>query len=108
MEKTVDPLIQRILKELKEEITDKYDLSEMRVFGSTARGDRRVDSDIDVFVHLHLVNRQIEEALFDVAYELEIKYDCLIDLIVFSDEALKGKHAGTPIYEKVLSEGTVI
>lgn len=104
----VDQLIQRILKELKGKITDKYDLSNMRVFGSTARGDRRADSDIDVFVQLHKVNRQIEENLFDIAYELEIKHDCLIDLIVFSDEALKGQYAGTPIYEKVLSEGTVI
>lgn len=104
----MDQLIQRILKELKKKITAKYDLSEMRVFGSTARGDRRSDSDIDVFVQLNKVNRQTEEELFDIAYELEIKYDCLIDLIVFSDEALKGKYAGTPIYKKVLSEGTVI
>ena len=104
----MDQLIQRILKELKGKITDKYDLSEMRVFGSSARGDRREDSDIDVFLQLPMVNRQIEEDLFDIAYEMELKYDCLIDLIVFSDEALKGRYAGTPIYERVLAEGTVV
>jgi len=104
----MDMLIQSIIMELKGKISDKYDVHEMRVFGSTARGDRREDSDIDVFVHMPKVNRQIEEDLFDMAYELELKYDCLIDLIVFSDEALKGRYGRTPIYEKVLSEGTVV
>lgn len=104
----MERLIQKVLKELKKNIADKYELHEMRVFGSTARGDRRTDSDIDVFVQLPKVNRQIEEKLFDIAYELELNYDCLIDLIVFSDESLKGRFAGTPIYEKVLSEGTIV
>ena len=80
----------------------------MRVFGSSARGDRRVDSDIDIFIQLSQVNRKIEEDLFDIAYELELKYDCLIDLIVFSEQSLKEKCAKAPIYQKILSEGTVI
>ena len=54
------------------------------------------------------MNRQIEENLFDIAYELELKYDCLIDLIVFSDEALKGRYSETPLYHEILSEGMVV
>lgn len=104
----MEQLIRKIVKELKTKISDKYKLHEVRIFGSSARGDRRPGSDIDVFVRLPQVNRQIEENLFDIAYELELKYDCLIDLIVFSDEALKGQYAETPIYQKVLSEGMVV
>lgn len=104
----MEQLIRKIVKELKTKISDKYKLHEVRIFGSSARGDRRAGSDIDVFVRLPQVNRQIEENLFDIAYELELKYDCLIDLIVFSDEALKGQYAETPIYQKVLSEGMVV
>ncbi len=104
----MEQLIRKIVKELKTKISDKYKLHEVRIFGSSARGDRRAGSDIDVFVRLPQVNRQIEENLFDIAYELELKYDCLIDLIVFSDEALKGRYAETPIYQKVLSEGMVV
>jgi predicted nucleotidyltransferase len=81
--------IKKILKELKEKISEKYDINEMRLFGSSARGDRRADSDIDVFITLTKVNRQIEEDLFDIAYDLELKHDCLIDLIVFSVILLK-------------------
>ena len=104
----MEQLIHKIVRQLKKKISDKYELHEIRIFGSSARGNRRVDSDIDVFVHLSQVNRQIEEDLFDIAYELELKYDCLIDLIVFSDESLKGMYAGTPIYQAVLSEGMVV
>ena len=61
----MEQLIHEIVKELKEKISDRYKLQEIRIFGSTARGDRRLDSDIDVFVRLSKVNRQIEENLFD-------------------------------------------
>ena len=104
----MEKLIYNIVKELKARIANKYELHEMRIFGSSARGDRRLDSDIDVFVHISQVSRQIEENLFDIAYELELKYDCLIDLIVFSDEALKGRYAEAPLYHEVLSEGMVV
>lgn len=100
--------IHEIVRELKGRISNRYKLHEIRIFGSTARGDRRLDSDIDVFVRLSHVTRQIEEDLFDIAYELELKYDCLIDLIVFSDEALKGRYAETPLYHEVFSEGMII
>lgn len=104
----MQPLIHKVVNELRSNISDKYEIHEMRVFGSSARGDRRTDSDIDVFVHLSRVNRQIEENLFDMAYELELKYDCLIDLIVFSDEAVKERYTRTPIYQKILTEGMAV
>ena len=100
--------INNIVNELKTKISEKYDVNEMRLFGSSARGDRRADSDIDVFILLPDVNRQIEESLFDIAYELELEHDCLIDLIIFSDDTVKNKCSGSPIYQKVLKEGAII
>ena len=67
----MEKLIYNIVKELKVRIDNKYELHEMRIFGSSACGDRGVGRDIDVFVHISQVNRQIEENLFDIAYELE-------------------------------------
>ena len=104
----MEKLIYNIVKELKTRIADKYELHEMRIFGSSARGDRGLDSDIDVFVHISQASRQIEEDLFDIAYELELKFDCLIDLIVFGDEELKGRYAETPLYYEVISGGEVV
>lgn len=44
--------IEQIVRELKDRISGKYSIKEMRVFGSSARGDRNPESDIDVLVHL--------------------------------------------------------
>lgn len=103
----MEKLIKIILKELKEKISERYNINEMRIFGSSARGDRRIDSDIDVFIHLTKVNSKIEEELYDMAYDLELKYDCLIDLIVFSDDSIKSL-SSSPIYQKIMEEGSVI
>ncbi|MFH1039287.1 MAG: nucleotidyltransferase domain-containing protein [PVC group bacterium] len=100
--------IGKIVRELKDRISEKYSIQEMRIFGSTARGDRTPESDIDVWVHLFHVNRQIEEELFDMAYDLELKHDCLIDLIVVDDRVLSGAHGTAPIYEKIRAEGAAV
>ena len=100
--------IEQIVSELKERISEKYNIIEMRVFGSTARGDRKPESDIDIWVHLSLMSRHIEEDLFDMAYDLELKHDCLIDLIVVDDRGLAGVQGTAPIYEKIRAEGAAV
>ena len=98
----MEETINNILKELKNKISENYKINEMRLFGSSARGDRREDSDIDVFIILPKVNRRIEEDIFDSAYELELKHDCIIDVIIISDPVLKENISALPIYEKIL------
>ena len=100
--------IEYIVKELKSRIVKKYSISDMKLIGSTARGDRGKHSDIDVFVLLPTVDRKIEEDLFDIAYDLELEFDCLIDLIVFDEKTLEDKYAKTPFYQSVLSEGLTV
>lgn len=100
--------IRQIVSELKSRIAAKYSLKEIRIFGSSARGDRRPESDIDVFVHLSHIDRQTEEDLFDMAYDLELKYDCLIDLIIIDDRNLRGDSGTAPIYEQIRTEGMLV
>src|SRR3972149_8014981 len=95
---------EQIVSELKDRISGKCRIKEMRVFGSSAKGDRKPESDIDVLVHLSHVNRQIEEDLFDMAYDLELKHDCLIDIIVVDDHDLSGAQGTAPIYETIRAE----
>ena len=51
------------------EICRRYQIVEMAVFGSTARGDMRPDSDIDIMVVLHL-EAQLGWAFFGIGDEL--------------------------------------
>lgn len=105
---TSDKHTNEILVELKNRISARYKLTEMRLFGSRARGESDSDSDIDIFVRISDVNRTIEEDIFDLAYEAELKYDCLIDIFVFDDKAFSGIHFWTPVYQNILREGLVI
>ena len=100
--------IKKIAKELKKRIKKKYKLQDIRVFGSSARGEQRKDSDIDVFVHLDHSDRHVEEDLYDISYDIELEYDCLIDLIIIDDEGIKGKIGSSPIFENILSEGASV
>jgi predicted nucleotidyltransferase len=105
----MDEKIFKIATELKENISVKYKLIDFRVFGSTARGSSQDrESDIDIFVILERVDRKIEEELFDIAYDMELKYDCLIDLIVFGKDALNGRISYAPVYVRAMEEGIVI
>jgi len=97
-----------ILIELKNKISQKYELTEMRLFGSKARGESGSHSDIDIFVRISDVNRTIEEDIFDLAYEAELRHGCLIDIFVFDDKALSGIRFWTPVYQKILREGLII
>lgn len=40
------------LSHLKEQLAERYAISQIGVFGSVARGNARTDSDIDVVVHM--------------------------------------------------------
>jgi predicted nucleotidyltransferase len=95
----------KIVSELKKDISSKYPIEDFKVFGSTASGTRRKGSDIDVFVLLPHLDRHIEEDLFDIAYDIELKFDCLIDLIAFGTDSVKGDFPLPPVYARALEEG---
>jgi len=97
--------IHKIAHELKATISKKYQLQELRLFGSSARGDRTRESDIDVFVCLAQVNRTIEEDLFDMAYDLELKYGYSIDILVFDTSIHEGVNSYLPVYQNIVKEG---
>jgi len=101
-------LIEQIVTELKQRVTAKYPVLEMRVFGSVARGEDTPDSDIDIFVRLPTVTRHIEEDLFDTAYEIELKYNCLIDMIILADSMLRTYAEQVPIYQNIIREGILL
>jgi predicted nucleotidyltransferase len=101
---TFQDQVELITKQFKQIVEKKYNILDMKLFGSCARGDYSKISDIDIMVKLPTVNRKIEEALFDIAYDLELEHDCLIDVIVLSE----GMENNIPLYQNIEKEGIAI
>ena len=94
-----------IVREFKQTVAEKYIVSDFCLFGSNARGDATEDSDIDIFLQIADLTTDIEQDVYNMAYELELKYDCVIDVILLSDAVVR-THAGyLPIYRNILREG---
>jgi predicted nucleotidyltransferase len=96
--------VELISKQFKQSIEKKYKVVDMKLFGSSARGDFSKSSDIDIMVRLPKVDRAIEEELFDIAYDLELEYDCLIDVIVLPEDMIDS----IPLYQNIEKEGVAI
>ena len=96
--------VELISKQFKRSIEEKYNIVDMKLFGSSARGDFSKSSDIDIMVRLPKVDRTIEEELFDIAYDLELEYDCLIDVIVLAEDMIDS----IPLYQNIEKEGVAI
>ena len=93
-----------ITKQFRQAVEKKYNIIEMKLFGSFARGDYSKTSDIDLMVILPKVDRNIEEDLFNIAYDLELEYDCVIDCLVLPQDF----NNNIPIYKNIQEEGIAI
>ncbi len=93
-----------ITKRFRQAVENKYNIIEMKLFGSFARGDYSKTSDIDLMVRLPKVDRNIEEDLFNIAYDLELEYDCVIDVIVLPQNF----NNNIMIYQNIQKEGIAI
>jgi predicted nucleotidyltransferase len=104
-ERMVTPHMTDIVHEFKQAVTAKYTVKDMRLFGSNVRGDATEESDIDIFLQVTNLTTDIEKDVYDMAYDLELKYDCLIDVILLSDSVVRTHADYLPIYRNILREG---
>jgi predicted nucleotidyltransferase len=92
--------------ELKRRLGDKLKVLDMRLFGSRARGDGDDTSDMDVFVELEEVTREIKNAVSDTAWEVGLEKTIHISALVFSkDEIENSPLRSSPIVRAILREG---
>lgn len=98
----VDDLKTALLKKLKGEVVL------IRLFGSKARGDYHKDSDIDLLVILRHKEREINERLSEIEWEILEKYNfqAHISVVAYSQREFdEFNRLETPFAQNVAKEG---
>lgn len=81
--------------------------SEVRLFGSVARRDFSAESDIDILVLLpYPVTVDIEEQIFDMAFDIELEQSVVFGIIVHSKTEWDTSHLTLmPLHQSIQREG---
>jgi predicted nucleotidyltransferase len=96
----------KILCELKEKLSRKVRLSDMRLFGSRARGDSDEFSDFDVFIETETLDKKIRDIIKETAWEISLEYNILISSLIFSKSELTDSPLrSSSIVKNILNEG---
>jgi predicted nucleotidyltransferase len=107
MKQKLNNKLTRILAELRQYLTTLYGarLVEVVLFGSQARGEAVVGSDIDVLIVLKNRVSQFEEVArtSEFTSALCLKYDVLISRVFISEEEYL--HSQMPFLQNVRREG---
>lgn len=61
-------------------------LNRFMLFGSKARGDYNLDSDLDVAIIVDGLDRNLKREIFDLVADIELKYLYVISSLVLSTE----------------------
>ena len=97
------------LKKLKEKLARDFRLVELRLFGSKARGDSDPESDIDLLIVLEDYDRQTEQAVSHLCFEISIEYGVLLVPVLYSRAEYESDLTRvTPFYQNVSKQGVLV
>ena len=97
------------LAELRDRLLRDFGAVDLRVFGSKAQGTDLPDSDIDLAVVLRNTSPELESAVDDIVYDINLEHGCLFVPVYFSQhEVTEGPLSESPLYGRILREGVSI
>lgn len=98
-----------IVKRFKALVSKKVKIHELRVFGSRARGDAVVESDLDLFIVVDHLDHSIERYISDCAWEVGFPNDVVVMPVAVSIDAIKNSPISESVFIKnVYREGVAV
>ncbi len=102
---------EKALKELKKLLFEKYPeyFEKMILFGSRVENNEREYSDYDILLILNKnYNRDFEDDILNIAYDIILKYDIIADLKLITKTELKTVKGVLPFVQSALNQGITI
>ena len=97
------------LYRLKEVLKNRPEVLDIIVYGSKARGDDTPDSDIDVMIRVEEYTPEIESAIDEAVFEINLAHECLISTVIFGRREIdEGPMGESPLYKRIEEEGIPI
>lgn len=105
--------MENMLEEYRKAIAEVFGEHEIRIilYGSYARGDFHVDSDVDIMVLADMTPEDISyytNKLYDVTYDFEMKYGVEINPVVQSKTTYEQWKNAYPFFMNIEKEGVVV
>jgi predicted nucleotidyltransferase len=95
-----------IARELKRRLSELARLVDFCVFGSRARGDAEEGSDMDVFVEVETLDKNLKERIQDIAWEVGFENSLVISPLIFTrDELENSPLRSSPVVKAITQEG---
>jgi predicted nucleotidyltransferase len=106
------PIVEQpILQEFKRRVEQRFpgELVRVVLFGSKARGDASVESDIDVLTVVRSEDWKLGDEIRDIGYELEIAHGVVLSIQVMGQRQYQElKARGSTFLEQVEQEGVAV
>ncbi len=98
-----------IAKELKKRLSEIVNLIDFRVFGSRARGDADEYSDMDVFIEVETLDKELKEKISDIVWEVGFEHLIVISQLIFiRNEIENSPLKASPIVKNIVEEGVAV
>ena len=84
------------------------DIQSIVLYGSYARGDFNVQSDLDIMILVHSSDSDIkkyENTVYDCAFDLELKYGKVISPVIKNHQFFEYWSDTLPFYRNIVKEG---
>ena len=99
----------KVAEEFASKIREKLDEASIIVYGSRARGDNELFSDMDICIIVNELNKKIREIIFTIAWEIGFKENVVIVPLIFEKkEWEESPMLESPIYKNIQREGVKV
>jgi predicted nucleotidyltransferase len=99
----------KIARELKKKLSEVIQLIDFRIFGSRARGVEDEYSDMDVFIEIERIDKELKKKIRDVIWEVGFKNSIYISPLIFTRyEIEESPLRASPIVENIYEDGVKV